>query len=442
MKVKKTELIAALEKAKFFTGKGTFAVAETVLIDGPAGKIFATDLISTAEIPCAFTEHTRQAPVARPPAEIPGEEFTADLNDLKKNQLEALAEYAGIDASNMKKKGQIVDAIVAASIESAQKDASAEPEFVTVAEQFCVCPLQLLKILKSLDKETEYVKMQISDFYQVEDDLLRTVEAATLNIDAFFQKLTVTPASEFPAFSYMENPAPDSGKFYVEIPAKNLAGVSVIKPGEREHTQNVFFDVENGNVVATDGTRLHALKQDFPADRPKAFLPIKLIAAACKIAKDENITFRYVPAEDNEPVMILNFSDMTVYSKSPEVDYPGYGDLLTPVVAEDVVVEKELFEKALTQNCQVSEEAIILTFNGGVSLNSSSSKGIYHRENVPFVEGGPVKAEVSAAYNPKKLLDGIKAMEGKVRFWIPENLSGPLLLKEGNLTAVVMPTKL
>ena len=187
MKMKKGELISALEVADKFVAKEKTDLRSTkmVKIDGANGQISATDLEHWCSIPITISdfEHKvekRKAPIVmpEPPAVYIEAVLQADLEALTIKEIKE--KYP--DASG-KKKPELVQSVLDAAAVAAEKDAKAYEaeleaakeaweaipvEHVEISEVLCVAPGPLLKMVKSLkDVEVDdLVEIKVEDFYE------------------------------------------------------------------------------------------------------------------------------------------------------------------------------------------------------------------------------------------------------------------------------------
>lgn len=436
MKIKKSVLIGALEKAKPFCGK-SFEILENVLIDGPAGEIVATDIETTVVVPIVCEDFTREIAPDVEEIVFPDEDLRADMMSLKKDQLDDLAEYAGVPTG---KKAEIVEAIMAASLESAEaaKTAQGEPVVKQVGERFAVDPCHLLKIVKSLSdfKDDDLVDLSVDEF-TYDDDLLDDLHAATLSVCGNFQQLTLAPVSEFPRFE-----RPETNRAFARISAETLGHVVSISNLEKKveaFKRLVLFDVENQNIVATDGKRLYAASHDLGKIGTNLQLPGETLKQLCKVARGKSIDIN-VDADGGH--IQLNAAGISVFTKNDtDSKYPGYMDLLSRDMAHNVLVDKKLLQQALDQAMVISDATVEITFNGGVQVAAAGEAGVYHREKVPFLKDVSVDPPVQGHFNPRFLADAIKCMSEKVMVRLTDTSFPFFFQRENTFQACIMPQK-
>lgn len=435
MKIVKKDLLDALNAAKMFTGrKGSFEILHYVLIDGPGGKLVATDNESTCEISLSISDAIREVTKDAPAVVFPDDAFREDLLSLKKPQLESLCEYAGIDCGNST-KAAIVELIFGLSEQSAtQEKANQTPEVVEVGERFCVNPNDLLKIVQSLNMKTDELVDLSVDGFELSDGLLESVQAMTMKIGEEFHELRIKPDELFPS-------TVDHGANLplLMIKGEELAHVAKVLSASAESLipQSLFIDGENGNIVGCDIKRLHMLKHKIATGFQVA-VPARPAQAVCALSRKENITF----AVSQDGIYVsMKFGNVTVTSSAIDVKYPSYMQLF-PDDKDHVIVKKESLLNVVKQAgilVKGSEyDGIKLTFNGGINVESSSGKGIFAKENIPF-EKGKFGTALETWFRCDFLVDALESADEKVKIVVAGE-SNPLVVYRGSdFSALVMP---
>ncbi len=434
MKIKKSELITALESVSPFCGN-SLTIFTKVLIDGPNGTISATDAETWAEVPVACSEFMRQvAGEEAPETTFPDNALREDMDSLKKTQLESLCEYAGIEPAG--KKAEMVEAIMVASLASAEAEKAnvGEASTIEIGEVFCVDPKQLLKIVKSLDlRDDDYVSLSAESF-EYQENILESVQATTLNVGDHFQKLMITPASDFP-----KRADADISRPFAEITGEDLRNIAAVseKNSDKGFQRAVAFDSTNQQIVACDGKRLHAMQAIMAAADPGLLaLHGETMKNIAKIAKKLKIDIKM-----NATASHLKFSvaGMAVYVQPmDEVKFPSYLDIMQKELEHSVTVDRKALQEAISQAMLISDAYVDVAFNGGINITATGESGTYDRKNVPFLRGA-VQPEITRRFRPKFLLDALKGAAEKALINVGLE-EGPLYVKrDGVFQACIMP---
>lgn len=444
MKIKKDELLKALKIAQMYTAPAAnFDILQHVLIDGPAGKIVATDLESAATISIAISDAIRTVETETPVLVFEDENLLADLLSMKKSELDSLAEYAGVDTAGMKKKNDVAGAIHMASKASYEKElAENPPSTVEVGEKFCVKPGELIAIINSLDgKKDDVIDLSVDEFSYAEG-LLDTVHACTLSIGEHFQKLVLRPADDFP-----EIPEKIATMAFTSIAGNILESVACVTDAKNEKpvAQMILFDSvkDRGNIVGCDIKRLHMLKHPMTETEKAVPIPCKPIQSACKLAKTEIIRFSVNPGPDIAQVCIAFGGNVEVLTQVMNDGYPEYTQVFPENPVFQVVLDREKMKRAVEQASLIMDEnqGVVLSFNGGMNVNSSGVKGEYRHENVPF-EKGKVDPGFTSMFNPKFMKDILTHLGEKVKMGVQGKDQPLFFYKEKSLSGCIMPMKL
>lgn len=434
MKIKKEELILALDKARQFTGK-SFPICEKVLIDGPASKIVATNFDSSVTVNVAIMDFIRKIEGEKPFNPAADDDLKADMETLKKDQLQSLAEYAGVDPTGT--KGALIDAIMTASQASWEKADAIPAPTSDVEEKVCVDPVQLLKIVKSLEaKADDYIDLVVSDF-TYRENIIESVQACALTVGDHFQKLIVSPASDFPMIlSDKEIQRP-----FGQLRGDALGNVAMIAANESEKTyqEKVVFDPEKGLIVACDGKRIHAASLKMAPLDTKVILAASPMKALAKIAGTDEMKI-FNNANASAFCFRVGANVSVVVKNDPEVNYPNYMDFIEKEQAHTVVVDRKIIAKVLSQANLMTEGAATLTFNGGINIECQSDTGLYSRENIPFIEG-KVEPKVGISLNTKLLQDAIQCIGDKIKIML--NSATEIIYFTGkDFKAAIMPLRM
>lgn len=432
MKILKKDLIDALEKTIPFTSK-TVNITETVLIDGENGVISSTNLIARADVEVAMTDQVKIVELPKPEVVMAGEEFIAELNDLKKGQLEALCADYGVEADG--KKSDLVNAIFLASKASAEAEAAKPAPTKTVMEKFCVDPKTLLKIVKSLEiGKDQPVELSV-DEYKTTSSLFEMV-ASSLKVGEHFQRMAILPADEFPTMPEF------TGAHVMTMTGTEVMNiVCAYKPENSKYDEPVasfktkmFIDHENQNVVCCDGIRVHWASKQFTADK-SYMLDAKSMMAVAGLSKKEKMEF-----EGDGEFMAVKRDNLTVYFKNDICDFPDYTGIISQEYDHTVKVKTATLSNLFNQIGIIADAGIELSFNGGICASAhNADKGTYDRENVPFSKG-KVDPSVEIVLSVDFLKDAVKSMSEELTIGLTAG-DKPIFITDNQTSAIIMPMR-
>lgn len=175
-----------------------------------------------------------------------------------------------------------------------------------------------------------------------------------------------------------------------------------------------LFEAVDGrlNIVAVDGYRISHRKSGlatFGGDKT-AIIPGRTLIEISKILNQE---------EDSEAVIYFNpkhvlfdIGSCTVVSRLIEGDYIKYGNSFTEEHKTKAVVNRGAFVSALERSVLISRESkktpVRINFQTGlITINSNTDTGAAQEELAAECEG----EELTIAFNPKYILDAIKAVD-------------------------------
>ena len=401
MKIEKKALISALKKAQKFTGKA-LPILANVLIDGENQLIVATDLTTRFETPLTIKDYEQ---TVAPAAVEMTDDLREQFEDLKKDQLVSMAEYAG--ASTSGKKSDIIDRLMSAA-EKASAAETAMTKDLMFKESFCADPRKLCKIVESLELDgSDMVPLMPEVSAEINRGLFEAeVKATRLSVGEHFKSLEIMPADEFPEWFDVlgaEPVATVTGKSLMSI--VNVCA-SIPEKDQRSHTECLFFDGAHNMVVSTDGNRLHALQVDVNLVGKGIPIDFRAMRSIGQLAGKEDVSISYDP---NVCFAVLKYGGDTVTVRvDTDTEFPDYKDILDSD-GQTVEIERAKFVKMLKQAVLVTNldyKAVTLTFNGGLDASvENPDEGAYHRESIDI--DGVVDPEITVNLNPRFIMDAL-----------------------------------
>lgn len=190
---------------------------------------------------------------------------------------------------------------------------------------------------------------------------------------------------------------------------------------------------EAGHIVATDSYRLHILDVDHDLD---ALVPAGALDAARK-ALHANGAILVTTTERS-----ATFADDTTIVRTSllAADYPNWKQLLPESTPHHHTVDRQALLAGLERVSLFAEGAVPtrLDFNGDTVAIAAASQGVGEAATTIATDGG---GDVTVAFNPTYLSAALRALDGDtVTLGITDRLK-PVVVREGNFTALVMPVR-
>jgi DNA polymerase-3 subunit beta len=205
----------------------------------------------------------------------------------------------------------------------------------------------------------------------------------------------------------------------------------------RHILNGVLFEFKDNslNLVATSGHRLAKSSIDCKGSG-QYIVPTKfaaLLRSALEISDGD------VSACFSENIAEFSSGQWTVQGKLIEGYFPNYQQVI-PNDSNPLTVERETLREVVKRASLFTDDIhmSVKLFSDGKSMEVCAGNA-----DRSFSESIPADgAEVKIAFNPVYLLDVLAATKGdKIQLGVIDGLS-PLLVKEGDFTAVVMPQRL
>jgi DNA polymerase-3 subunit beta len=195
-------------------------------------------------------------------------------------------------------------------------------------------------------------------------------------------------------------------------------------------------------LVATDSYRLAVRDLVATADgEAKAIVPERALTEAGRAAADQKAD---VEASTNGSQIAFRVGTLTLTSRLIEGEFPNYRQLLPETYESRLTISRQQFLEAVRRVGLLARDTtpVRIEFNAlGVKLSSSSPD---LGQAVETVEARYEGEDMTAAFNPQYLVDGLTAATGEsVRIDVRDGLKPGVIRGDGDeLTYLVMPVRL
>lgn len=267
---------------------------------------------------------------------------------------------------------------------------------------------------------------------------------ARIRCAAYEGSLRLLPAEDFPS---LQEPA--GTRVVVDAPRFAEAVGQVARAASRDEARPVLTGVlvevsrEGVTLVATDSYRLAVREMVATAGgEAKAIVPERAMSeagrAAAGIEKGELELFV------DESQVTVQVGQLRLTSRLIEGEFPNYRQLLPEAYESRLTVSRQQLVDAVRRVGLLARDTspVRLEFNAlGVKLSSSSPD---LGQAVEAVEAAYEGEEITAAFNPTYLADGLAAATGEtVRLEVRDGLKPGIVRGESNeFTYLVMPIRL
>ncbi|MDP9296743.1 MAG: DNA polymerase III subunit beta [Actinomycetota bacterium] len=267
---------------------------------------------------------------------------------------------------------------------------------------------------------------------------------ARISCAAYEGSLRLLPAEDFPSLQ-----GPGGTKVVVESPRFAEAVSQVARAASRDEARPVLTGVlvevnrEGVTLVATDSYRLAVRDLTATAEgEAKAIVPERAMSEAGRAASAD---------EKGEVQLFLDASQVSfrigslaLTSRLIEGEFPNYRQLLPEAYESRLIVSRQLLIDAVRRVGLLARDTtpVRMEFNAlGVRLSSSSPD---LGQAVEAVEARYEGEDITAAFNPNYLADGLAAASGEsVRLEVRDGLKPGIVKGEGEeFTYLVMPVRL
>src|ERR671934_1406731 len=267
---------------------------------------------------------------------------------------------------------------------------------------------------------------------------------ARIRCAAYEGSLRLLPAEDFPALQ-----PPSGTEIAVQGSVFAEAVPQVARAASRDEARPVLTGVllevsrEGVTLVATDSYRLAV--RDLvatSAGEAKAIVPERALSEAGRAAQAvEKGEIRLLVDESK---ISFQIGGLTLTSRLIEGEFPNYRQLLPEAYENRLTVSRQLLLDAVKRVGLLARDTspVRLEFNAlGVKLSSSSPD---LGQAVEAVEARYEGEEITAAFNPNYLADGLSAATGEsVRLEVRDGLKPGIVRGESDeFTYLVMPVRL
>ena len=400
MKINREALLKALSKAVKVAPKknANMPILGAVYIDGPGQRICATDLAFYLDNPVEITDYSRVITV-------------------KEVQRREEAEW-----------GACLDGVNEYEVET-------ETEMVDI---FCLPAMTCKKIVDSLDKDLKTVEITRSTY---SDNFMHT---PMVRIGNNFRDLGMFPADEFPvplsADSDLVELDEDAGTTKVtrENLIRVLPAVTMEEVGFKLSV--VHFSHEHGEVVATDGHRIHIVPTEVSGktwDLPAA--AAKVLAGF--VGKDEDLSFTV-----GERNAVTKIDGATLTIRLSDGKFPDY----KAVVGEPehtVTIKREDAKPTLKQAAIMTSETyggIRVSFNGQIDVEVINPDAGTYQKNQAIPCTGEVDPPIEVGMKLKYIADVINTApkdDTEITVGVTDKSSG-VHFQHGDFHGMVMPMRI
>lgn len=391
MKIEKRSLIKSLDLVKRFIRKeAPSPIWLTVLVDGEHEKIVAINREGRAEISLGMSDVYKQINVPHEP-EFPDESFFVDLLELDQDQLLKLCHDYGITYGTNPAPMEMVKEIWKASLIGADEESDTRLEWVY--EKFCINPIKLGKIVRSLElRDKDLVDLRLES-YQANNNLIDEEEFVPyiIQVGDHFSELPVKPSSDFPVPLYLDMTL--SFVRIAEFAGKELLHIcnASLDLGDLPYQEIILFDTDNDTVVSCDQRRVHSLS------KPMSNLgSIKVQSHIVRqLARERKVEMLF---DSQHNVVKFVSGNLSVMTEHVGQNFPKYEKQVNQTFQNTVTTDAVSLEKFVRQAQNLTGKhyrAIDLSFNDGqMSLSlTNPSAGKYLNENIDLTSGSVSPAE-------------------------------------------------
>jgi DNA polymerase III subunit beta len=267
---------------------------------------------------------------------------------------------------------------------------------------------------------------------------------ARISCAAYEGSLRLLPAEDFPSLQ-----APGGTKVVVEAPRFAEAVSQVARAASRDEARPVLTGVlvevnrEGVILVATDSYRLAVRDLTATAEgEAKAIVPERAMSEAGRAASADEKGEVEVFLDATQ--VSFRIGSLALTSRLIEGEFPNYRQLLPEAYESRLIVSRQMLIDAVRRVGLLARDTtpVRMEFNAlGVRLSSSSPD---LGQAVEAVEARYEGEDITAAFNPNYLADGLSAASGEsVRLEVRDGLKPGIVKGEGEeFTYLVMPVRL
>lgn len=310
------------------------------------------------------------------------------------------------------------------------------------AAQTCIPISSFMKAVKAIPKKTETVKLEM--IYDIED----YEHPSEFRINGTITVVTMNP-DDFPTTPRL----PDGSwhLYYDVLTAENISQVKAVKghaDDHRPHIIGALFNFRDGELVKTDGSRLH-ISTIGTAPYDSVLVPMKSLNILLHNGLKKKIGMLRVSKNN---MFIKLGDDAYLCSRLLDGEFPEYHSIIDReacgyLVTSDSDLITDLIKeaKAITAD---HYKAILFNLNSHITVNSTNPDiGDFSKTLDPTEPAWYLGPELEIAYNPGYLLEAIAQLpadQQTLSMKITSGGVGPCVIESLDRTfrAAVMPMQL
>lgn len=201
-----------------------------------------------------------------------------------------------------------------------------------------------------------------------------------------------------------------------------------------------LFEIENGqlNIVAIDGYRMAICKTQLCAESTKTVIPAKCLSNVANVLND-GVCEIYISNKYAKFIV----GDYSIFTRLLEGEFHNYESSLpkshdTEVIANTRELIDSLERCQLLINDRIKSPIRCNFKDGQINISLQTMLGKINDTISAEIIGN----DVEIGFNVKYLLDALKVVESdKVHMYLATSIK-PMLIKDGNYTALVLPVRL
>lgn len=265
-------------------------------------------------------------------------------------------------------------------------------------------------------------------------------DVMTINSGKTNFTLQTMSAEEYPALPDVENATKieiDS-QLLKSMIQQTIYAVAVVDTKPILTGELFEINKEQLNVVAIDGYRMAIATETITADDTKIVIPSKCLSNVVSVLNTGTCGL-YLSKKHAKFVI----GDYSVFTRLLEGEFHNYKSSLPKDHTTEVIANtKELIE--ILDRCQllitdrIKSPVKCIFANGQINVSLNTSLGKINDTATAEIIGDTVEI----GFNVKYLLDALKSVESdKVHMYLTSSVK-PMLIKDGNYTALVLPVRL
>jgi len=196
-----------------------------------------------------------------------------------------------------------------------------------------------------------------------------------------------------------------------------------------------YFDFQNGNLVTTDGHRLHMA--DIPTNGMKPFiLPKKGVHF---LVKNKDVTGRFAV---NDPHSQFELGNGYLIIRNLSGEFPDYMSIIPKSVNNELTVNRKKLTESLIEASVLTYErfkGINFTLDGALTITMDNPDIGKFEDTLEVKWTGP---QLETAFQPRYLIEALENIESEEVTMLISDKDSPALIRDGDFTGLVMPMRL